>query len=261
VTDADAALAQIKQSLITNAGGYLRNTVPIHGETCAKCRGSWKMKDEYATCWPCEFKYDSSTADVVGSMVYAVSESQSNKLMRAYKDTPPSAQMLQRVTSLVSLGVRAHFDCAGALLGGTLTKWATVPSTKTIPSIHPLRSKILTPLLGEQHEIVVAATEAANCKSESERRELDTSLYEVRSAIPASARVLLIDDTWTTGGHIQSVAMALKQAGAEKVAALCVARFMDQKDPKTKRVLVQHFRDRPYDPDVCPWTGGDCPSV
>lgn len=259
MTEADAALAQIKRSLIANGGGYLRNTVPIPGETCTKCRGSW-MRDGDHTCYACAFKYDSSTADLVGSMVYAVSGSQSNKMMRAYKDTPPSTLMLQRVTSLVSLGVRAHFDCAEIHLGGALTKWATVPSTKTVPSDHPLRSQILTPLLGAEHEIVVAATDAAKGKSESERRELDTSLYDVSSEIPAGTRVLLIDDTWTTGGHIQSVAKALKQAGAERVAALCVARYMDQADAKTKHVLVQHFSDRPYDPDLCPWTGRTCPS-
>jgi hypothetical protein len=258
VTDADAALAQIKQSLITNAGGYLRNTVPIVGETCTSCRGA-RMRDGDHTCYPCEFLYDSSTADLVGSMVYAVKDSQSNKLMRSYKDTPPSAAMLQRVTSLVSLAVRGHFDCAGALLGGKLTKWATVPSLKMIGSVHPLRSKILTPMLGEQYEIEVVATDVAGNKTEKERRALDPSYYAVKTKVPQGTRVLLIDDTWTTGGHIQSVAKALKQAGAEKVAALSVARWMDQGDPRTKRVLVEHFRDRPYDPDVCPWTGGDCP--
>ena len=208
MTDADAALAQVKQSLLTNAGGYLRNTVPIAGETCTKCRGSWMREGDH-TCYQCEFKYDSSTADLVGSMVYAVKDSQSNKMMRSYKDTPPSTAMMQRVTSLVTLGVKAHFDCAGKLLGGDPTKWATVPSTKMIGSIHPLRAKILTPMLGEQHEIEVVATEAAKGKTDSERRELDTSLYQVTTEIPAGTQVLLIDDTWTTGGHIQSVAKAL----------------------------------------------------
>lgn len=148
-----------------------------------KCRGSWMREGDH-TCYACAFKYDASTADIVGSMVYAVSGSQSNKMMRAYKDIPPSAQMLQRVTSLVSLGVRAHFDCASSLVGATLTKWATVPSTKTVPYEHPLHAKVLTPLLGAEHEIVVVATESAKGKSESERRELDTSMYEVRSEVP-----------------------------------------------------------------------------
>jgi adenine/guanine phosphoribosyltransferase-like PRPP-binding protein len=107
---------------------------------------------------------------------------------------------------------------------------------------------------------VSVGSQAAKGKTEQERRELDASLYQVKTACPAGTRVLLIDDTWTTGGHIQSVAKVLKQAGAEKVAALCVARWMDQTDPRTKRVLVEQFKDRPYDPDVCPWTGGPCPA-
>ncbi|MHA7652962.1 ComF family protein [Mycobacterium sp. ML4] len=258
MTNADAAYAQIKQSLLNNAGGYLRNTVPIVGETCANCRGA-RMKDGEQTCFPCAFFYDSTTADLVGSMVYAVGGSQSNKLMRGYKDTPPSSILVQRVTSLISLGVKAHFDCAERLLGGSLSRWATVPSLKTIGSVHPLRSKILTPMLGEEYEIEVLATEKAKGKTEKERRVLDPEFYAVNTAVPHGAHVLLIDDTWTTGGHIQSVAKALKQAGAAKVAALSVARWMDPYEPRTKRVLVEHFKDRPYDPDVCPWTGGSCP--
>lgn len=259
MNDNDAALAQIKQSLITTAGGYLRNSIPIAGQTCTQCRGAW-MKDGETTCYPCAFKYDSSTADLVGLMVYAVSESQSNKMMRAYKDTPPSRQMLRRVDSLITLGVKAHFDCAETLLGAEMTRWATVPSLKAVGGNHPLREKILTPMLASEFEIEVVATEIAKTRTEQERRELDPALYQVKGEVPSGCAVLLIDDTWTTGGHIQSVAKALKTAGAQKVAALCVARYMDQGDPRTKRILVTHFKDRAYDPDICPWTGGPCPA-
>jgi hypothetical protein len=220
------------------------------------------MKDGCDTCYPCEFHYSSnSTADLVGSIIYAVSDSQSAKLMRGYKDTPPSKALLQRVTSLVTLGVKDHFGCVSELLGEVPTHWATVPSLKTIGSDHPLRTKILLPMLGEEYEIEVVAAEAAKGKTEQERRALDPSLYHVKADVPEGAHVLLIDDTWTSGGHIQSVAVALKRAGAVKVAALTVARWMDKDDPRTKRVLNEHFRDRPYDADVCPWTGGDCPRL
>jgi phosphoribosylpyrophosphate synthetase len=39
-------------------------------------------------------------------------------------------------------------------------------------------------------------------------------------------RVLLVDDTWTTGTSLQSAAAVLKNAGAASVTGLCVARWL-----------------------------------
>jgi adenine/guanine phosphoribosyltransferase-like PRPP-binding protein len=40
--------------------------------------------------------------------------------------------------------------------------------------------------------------------------------------------VLLIDDTWTTGGNAQSAALALCSAGAAKVAIVVVGRHFER---------------------------------
>jgi orotate phosphoribosyltransferase len=40
--------------------------------------------------------------------------------------------------------------------------------------------------------------------------------------------VLLVDDTWTTGGSVQSAAGALKAAGAGVVGALVIGRHVHQ---------------------------------
>lgn len=40
--------------------------------------------------------------------------------------------------------------------------------------------------------------------------------------------VLLIDDTWTTGGNAQSAALALRSAGAVKVAIVVIGRHFDR---------------------------------
>ncbi len=42
----------------------------------------------------------------------------------------------------------------------------------------------------------------------------------------AGARVLLLDDTWTTGASVQSAAMALRGAGAGAVAAVVLGRHL-----------------------------------
>jgi adenine/guanine phosphoribosyltransferase-like PRPP-binding protein len=42
----------------------------------------------------------------------------------------------------------------------------------------------------------------------------------------AEPDVLLLDDTWTTGGHAQSAAAALRAAGARKVALVVIGRHL-----------------------------------
>lgn len=251
-----AALAQIKSSLVENAGGYLRNTVHIPGETCAKCRGAY-MRDGCHTCYACEFIYGPSCADLVGSIVYGIDGLQSGKLMFGYKNAPQSPVLIQRVSSLVALALRGHIACAGALVGPAVTHWATVPSLRNIGSQHPFRD-ILSAILPPDREIEVGASQTAANKSAQDRRTLNPAFYELKTAVPKGVHVMVIDDTWTSGAHIQSVAMALKKAGAAKVSALAVARWLDS-DERSRRVYNQHIRPCPYNPEICPWTGAGCP--
>jgi hypothetical protein len=56
--------------------------------------------------------------------------------------------------------------------------------------------------------------------------------------------VLLIDDTWTTGANAQSAAAALKAAGAERVAALVIGRYVNREwghNDRQLRRLPQPF--------------------
>lgn len=52
--------------------------------------------------------------------------------------------------------------------------------------------------------------------------------FSVLDRIPSSSHVLLIDDTWTSGGHSQSAALALRYAGAEYITLLVLARWLSE---------------------------------
>lgn len=66
----------------------------------------------------------------------------------------------------------------------------------------------------------------------------------------AGKRVLLVDDTWTTGTSLQSVAAALKAAGAASVTGLCVARWLSWRwEPDVP--LLRQVAAAPYDPSRC----------
>lgn len=68
--------------------------------------------------------------------------------------------------------------------------------------------------------------------------------------------MLLLDDTWTSGGHAQSAAAALKSASVQRVTILTVARWLDPTWADTPKVISSLKAD--FDPDICPFTGGYC---
>ena len=75
----------------------------------------------------------------------------------------------------------------------------------------------------------------------------------------AGEHFLLVDDTWTTGGHVQSAAGALKRAGAGYVTTLVLARWIDPAWDNTTAVIRDHL-NADFDPALCPFTGTICGS-
>jgi hypothetical protein len=56
-------------------------------------------------------------------------------------------------------------------------------------------------------------------------RALDPDRFRAPRPLPGAA-VLLLDDTWTSGGTAQSAAVALKRAGAGRVATVVLGRHL-----------------------------------
>ena len=62
----------------------------------------------------------------------------------------------------------------------------------------------------------------------AEGRTVLVGRYRATQALAGGPAVLLIDDTWTTGGRAQSAAIALHDAGAAKVAVVILGRHFDR---------------------------------
>jgi hypothetical protein len=56
-------------------------------------------------------------------------------------------------------------------------------------------------------------------------RDLDPDRF-VAAPVPGG-RILLLDDTWTTGNSAQSAAMALRRAGARSIATVVLGRHIN----------------------------------
>lgn len=107
----------------------------------------------------------------------------------------------------------------------------------------------------------MAASQLAANKTVQERRNFNPAYYELQTAVPPGVHVMIVDDTYTSGGHAQSVAMALKEAEAGKVSILTVARWLDIDKESVKQFYKDHIRSSPYDPTICPWRADNARST
>lgn len=248
------ALNRLHSGLLSY-GGFLRNPVRVPTYSCMACAGPVDPEKKYTFCYRClMYQGDVRAADAVGFMIYGLNGAQSGQIMRSYKGRPiPSPQHRRTVASIAVLGVRRHKDCASRLVGVPTTMWATVPSLGGRVGVHPLRA-ILTEEIAAGSEVLIEPSSVIR-----DARSMRPENYVVRSEIPPGTHVMVIDDTWTTGSHIQSVSGALKAAGATAVSALSLARWMDLSWKPTKPFLEGYVNPQPYDPGRCPWTSGVCP--
>jgi hypothetical protein len=243
------AVARLSASLVSLAGGYLRNVVRRTGVTCTLCA---TPVDHFDYCYSCKNNSRrADLADAVAMLTYAVAGQQSGYVLRGYKAPQPLGEHRTIVSLLILLGLSMHAGCAGVLGGGPVTHWATVPSLPGKPGEHSLHK--IVRLTAPGREVGLVAAERV-----SRPRALRADHFEAGSALPDGSHVLLMDDTWATGGHAQSAALALKKAGASRVSLLVVARWLKPDFGDNARFL-RKLADSAYDPRICPWTGADCP--
>jgi hypothetical protein len=112
---------------------------------------------------------------------------------------------------------------------------AVVPSGQGRPGPHPLALLVASCVRRPAVPLSARAPEAPR------GREIGLGWLRVGSAV-AGESVLVVDDTWVSGGSAQSVAVALKLAGAAKVAVVVLGRHVDPADPRSAS-LMSGLRD------------------
>lgn len=237
--------------LSTIAGGYLRNPVRAVKQTCADCLTPVSGFD---LCFTCRSHHPrKGLADAIAFLTYAVAGQKSGHVMRGYKAPRPVTEHRQVVGLLLLVALKNHMQCAEALAGHPVTHWAAVPSLPAKSSSHPLRGLIAGRVKGIEIPLAAAA-------SVQQPRAINSDHFICPMRLPQESHVLLIDDTWATGGHVQSAALALRKAGAMRVSVLVVARWLKEDYGDNKRFIAA-LADRDYDTRVCPWTSDACPKV
>lgn len=254
----DPRIPRLKQALVATAGGFLRN--PITQGTCARC---FTPVAAGPTCSTCRYQIDLGDGpDLIGVMAYAGyldPISQSGYMMRGYKNPSiPQGAHWQTVALLSALGLIGHIGCPGRMLGTPVTAWATVPSLPPKPSApaHPLNDIVRRLARQGAAELVLHGNaEVTN------PRAINAGHFSVLPGPAARRHALLIDDTWTSGGHVISATLALRVAGCTSVSVLVLARWLSVGWEATTEKWAKSTLTLPdYQPDICPWTQGECPS-
>jgi hypothetical protein len=255
-TNTDAQLAQLLKTtshfLYENAGGYAKNVVWVPGVTCDLCATPLDYPGT-SLCTSCS-RHRSQWGDLacsrVGFMIYGIGGEQSGTLLRGYKSVLPGPSHTKIMSGLCQTGSLGHRECVMKLTGHRPTHWSTVPSLPHTGKAHPLKA-IMNVLIAPGHELILMG--AASVQSP---RNADPAHFVHVGEMPPEAHVLLIDDTWSSGGHAQSAAMALRLAGATSVSILCIGRWINPEWGPNKPFLAERIGYNPY---VCPWTGAGCP--
>jgi hypothetical protein len=222
--------------------GVLSVPVPsIARVTCRTCRGPTPVG--LARCYQCDLARRQAgelLADAVAPIGYAVRGGPlAEDLWRYKSDGAGAAESGLRLREMLAAYLRddgeSLWTAAGMATGPGVA--AVVPSGRGRPGGHPLvalvRSCVDVPLVG----LAVAPGGAAHV------RGVDPGWLRVEGLV-AGADVLVVDDTWVSGGSAQSAAVALKLAGARRVAIVVIGRHVNPDDPRSARLVAELRRPR-----------------
>ena len=173
-------------------------------------------------------------ADVVAPIRLAVRGGPLAEDLRRYKSEravgapEAAARLRETLAAFLRDEGDALWRAAGMSSGPSAV--AVVPSGQGRPGAHPLtgivRSCLDLPLIR-----LSIAPEVIHI------RGVDADWLRVTGSV-AGADVLVVDDTWVSGGSAQSAAAALKLAGARRVAIVVLGRHINPAEPSSARFLA-----------------------
>jgi hypothetical protein len=132
--------------------------------------------------------------------------------------TAAAAGPAATLRAMLLVFLRDHGPCLWRAAGtASPTRLSVVPTARGRLGTHPLHSLV-------QGYLAIPCAELVARPGGEQARDLDPERFR---AVPLpGARVLLIDDTWTTGSTAQSAAMALRAAGARSIVTVVLGRHV-----------------------------------
>jgi predicted amidophosphoribosyltransferase len=201
----------------------MRNVLPAGSGICSTCK-TFIDAALYSTCYACSGQ--PSLLDAVVPITYSAHLGQIHTVLRTYKDAASEdARRFAsiRLTAILWRFLETHETCIAAAADtsrfGLVT---TVPSSSIARDERGSLRQIVewcAPIKDRFQRVLAPAEEVSAGRGYDEHRY--TATRDV-----AGETVLLVDDTWTSGGHAQSAAHALREAGAVTVALVAIGRHV-----------------------------------
>jgi predicted amidophosphoribosyltransferase len=226
-----------------------RRVPPVGSGICEVCHRGVRVG--VRRCYSCIVTIGQASrpvTEILPISLYEVPDQYWN-VLRYYKDSRVSevrerlgtvvAATLARFTSL-------HWSCIVGMTRGSPTLVTTVPSTRGRQGQHPLvqavgRIALLQPLY---RDLLVLGDVQLTRLNASDRGF--ASKYRLDGH-----RVLLIEDTFTSGTRTQSAASALHIAGATAVGVLAAGRVIEPEHCEDCRRVWDYARAVPFTFDAC----------
>jgi hypothetical protein len=178
----------------------------------------------YSQCYQCAT--GPGELDTVVPITYSEALGQVHGALRGYKDGWPAERnyAMPRLAAVLWRFLEVHEPCVARAAGTDGFDVVTaVPSSA--PDRDEARPNLRTivgwcrPVVDRYERVLLATGDVPDGRAYDSRR------YAASRDL-SGARVLLIDDTWTAGGHAQSAATALRQAGATTVGLVVIGRHV-----------------------------------
>lgn len=213
---------------------YRNHLVPVLPPGSGVCAVCWTaVSPGFRLCYRCNKangSFGQGLADVVVPVALAVKREQLAHELWHYKydvDSHVRSRLTTRLGAVLWRFLGQHemhiADAAGVREFDIVT---TVPGTRPREGAHPLEYIVGT-LVGQtkgRYEPLLAPGRG----SPAAKHSLAADRYAATRPLLNGSAVLLVDDTWTTGGNAQSAALALRVAGAGKVAIVVIGRHFDR---------------------------------
>lgn len=211
--------------------------VPASGQIgiCPICHSSCPA--EYSTCYPC---MQASQLDPPSILPISMSIDRGpvHRHLRMYKDAPDELtrdRLALRLAALLSVFLENHSACVG--------DWDVVTC---VPSQHRVAMASVVAKLqrfqGRSFDVLRAQPAASG-------RALDPDRFQVASDV-SGRRVLLLDDTFTTGASLFSAVAALRRAGSTVVGPIVLGRHV-QESWGPSQEMMSWLGDRPWEEHRC----------
>jgi len=232
-------------------GAYRNVPAPAAG-LCADCSAP-TTSPTFDRCVPCTAYRSAGVPLARGGIVplsWAPMDSQGYQDLRMYKEPAGTADQIARLRTMFALAFTRHSSCLVKPDSERPLGVAHVPSTSgTRVGEHPFSSLFMS-MLSASVPRATAHYLGSGIGSRNSRRALSPDQWEITLPSPDITRVLVLDDTWVSGGHAHSVASAFEQQG---VAAriIVLGRALDPSRNDHGGYLRAHAA-LPYDSAICP---------